>query len=440
MKITIESISPVEKKINFEIPSERVAEEVEKSYRTFQNQARIKGFRTGKVPRPLLERHFGEQIAAEVSSLLVEESYGQALAEHHSMQVVSRPQIIAEKLTLGQPFRYSATVEVRPEVSVTNYEGIEIEKRVKKIGDREIEQALDRLVEAFAQLRPVTDRDYIEHGDVVTVDYVAFQKGKPVAGLQGKSQLVELGEEKAPPGFREHLIGVRKGETVQFSLPRSEAEAASSNDPEEAPTFRVTVRDIARKEKPFLDDEFAKDHGECTTLEELRERVRENLQKAADRQTERQMEDELLTRLLTSNPFAVPPSLVQEQVRRMLIESGLQRSGDDSSINESSIPEPLRDELTARARKQVQTVFVLDAVAKHLALTVSDDELRNRIDEVVASVGPEHRPRLEAFYTQSENQYALQDRMRHEKALRFLVDKAKIRTVEEGVAGEGEKG
>jgi len=100
----------------------------------------------------------------------------------------------------------------------------------------------------------------------------------------------------------------------------------------------------------------------------------------------------------------------------------------------------LRDELTARARKQVQTVFVLDAVAKHLALTVSDDELRNRIDEVVASVGPEHRPRLEAFYTQSENQYALQDRMRHEKALRFLVDKAKIRTVDEGVAGEGEKG
>jgi trigger factor len=438
MKITIESINPVQKKINFEIPSERVTEEVEKSYRTFQSQARIKGFRAGKVPRPLLERHFGDQVAAEVSSLLVKESYGQALAEQHSMQIVSQPHIVAEKLIPGQPFRYSATVEVRPEVSVQNYEGIEVEKRVRTIGDHEIEQALNRLAEAFAQVHPVTDRDYVEPGDALIVDYVAFQRGKPVAGLQGKNQLVELGEEKAPPGFREHLIGVRKGETVQFSLPRSEAEAAS-NEPEETPTFRVTVHDIARKEKPPLDDEFAKDHGECSTLEELRERVRENLQKAADRQTERQMEDELFTRLLVSNPFEVPPSLVQEQLRRMLTESGLLRPGDDHSINESSIPEPLRDELTARARKQVQTVFLLDAVATHLGLSVSDDELRNRIDEILASVGPEHRSRLEAFYSQSENQYALQDRLRQEKALRFLVEKAKIRMVEEGVAGEGEK-
>src|SRR5213593_166095 len=141
MKVLIEPLSPVQKKISFEIPLERVGEEVEKAYRALQHKARLKGFRAGKVPRPLLERHFGEQVAAEVSSLLVEESYAKAL-EEHLLPVVTRPQIVTEKLTPGQPFRYSATVEVRPDITVADYEGITVEKRVQKVGEREIDTAL----------------------------------------------------------------------------------------------------------------------------------------------------------------------------------------------------------------------------------------------------------------------------------------------------------
>ncbi len=432
MKVTIESLSPIQKKLSFEIPPERVAEEIERSYRAVQSNARIKGFRAGKVPRPLLERHFGEQIAAEVSSLLVEESYGQALAEH-AVPVVSRPHIVTEKLIPGQPFRYSATVEVRPEISLADYEGIEVERRVRKVGEHEVTQALDRLAESFAQLHPITDRDTVELGDVVTVDYSAFRRGKPVAGMQGKGRLVELKQGAAPPGFVEHLAGVRKGETVRFSVPPTEA---STQSQEESTTFCVTVRDIARKEKPLLDDEFAKDHGECATLEELRAKILDNLQKAANRQADRQMEDELLSKILDRNPFAVPPSLVQDQVRRLLAESGIERA-----VDVSALPEPLRDELTMRARKQVQTIFVLDAIAKQAALTVSEEELHQRVAEILAAAGPEHRQRLEVSYAQPENREKVRERLLREKALRFLVDKAKIRTIEEeGVAGEQEKG
>lgn len=433
MKVTIESISPIQKKLSFEIPPERVAEEIERSYRTVQSSARIKGFRAGKVPRPLLERHFGEQIAAQVSSHLVEESYCQALAEH-AVPVVSRPQIVAERLIPGQPFRYSATVEVRPEISLTDYEGIEVERRVRKVEEHEVAQALERLAESFAQLRPITDRETVEQGDVVTVDYSAFQRGKPVAGMQGKDRLVELRQDTAPPGFVEHLVGVRKGEAVQFSVPLPEASGQGQG---ELTTFRVTVRDIARKEKPPLDDEFAKDHGECATLEELRAKVLDNLQKAANRQADRQVEDELMSKILDRNPFAVPPSLVQDQVRRLLAESGVQQS----SVDVAALPESLRDEVTMRARKQVQTMFVLDAIAEQAALTVSEEELHRRVAEILAAVGPEHRQRLEALYAQPENRETLRERLLREKALRFLIDKAKIRTIEgEGVAGGEEKG
>src|SRR5919106_1453636 len=121
MKVSIEPLSPIQKKLAVEIPPERVREEIEKAYRTVQQQARLKGFRVGKVPRSVLERHFGTQVEEEVSALLVKESYARAL-EDHPLPVVSQPQIVAEKLTPGHPFRYSATVEVKPDIAVTQYE------------------------------------------------------------------------------------------------------------------------------------------------------------------------------------------------------------------------------------------------------------------------------------------------------------------------------
>src|SRR5262249_13062329 len=239
MKITIEPITSVQKKLSFEIPPERVGEEIEKAYRTFQHSARVKGFRAGKAPRPLLERHFGEQVAAEVSSLLVEESYSQAL-EEHLLPVVTRPQIVTEKLVPGQPFRYSATVEVRPDLTVVDYEGLTVEKRVRKVAEKEIESALNHLAESFAQLHPVTYRDRVDHGDVERVHYAAFVNGKPIPGLQGKGRLVEMGKENVFPGFQEHLLGMLRGTTTEFAVAFPES-GDSPEGPERFATFRVTV-------------------------------------------------------------------------------------------------------------------------------------------------------------------------------------------------------
>jgi trigger factor len=445
MKVTIEPLSPVQKKLVFEIPPERVREEIEKAYRTFQHSARVKGFRAGKAPRPLLERHFGEQVATEVSSLLVEESYSQAL-EEHLLPVVTRPQIVTEKLVQGQPFRYSATVEVRPDLTVVDYEGLIVEKRVRKVEEKEIESALNHLAESFAQLHPVTDRDRVDQGDVVRIDYTAFVNGKPIPGLQGKGRLVELGKENVFPGFQEHLLGVRRGATTEFvvALPES---SDSPGGPERFATFRVAVHDLARKEMPSLDDEFAKDHGECATLAELRERVSRNLQQAADRQADSQVEDELITRLLGRNPFEVPPSLVREQERRMLLEAGVLRPGDDLAARKTTLPEGLREEFAARAQRQVQAVLLLDALAKQLELSVSEEDLRQYIEEFTAASGVERQQQIEAFYAKEENRRALEGRLLHEKALRLVVDKTAIKVVEEseggedagGVAGEEEK-
>ena len=440
MKALVESLSPVQKKISIEVPSERVQEELEKTYRTFQHNAQVKGFRAGKVPRPVLERHYGDQVAAEVSSHLVEETYWKALQDN-SIQVVTDPQLVTEKLVPGQPFRYSATVEVRPEVAVSNYEGLEVEKRLSKVTEEEVNTTLTRLTENFAQLHPITDRDRVENGDVVTIDFSTSLGGRQVAGLQGKGRFVEIGKEAIFPGFQERLVGAQKGETLQFSLPlpqRTE-ESTEAAETERLAAFRVTIHDLARKEVPTLDDEFAKDHGECDTLEELREKVRQDLQQAAERRAENQVQDAIVARLLERNVFEVPPSLVREQMRRMLIEAGVVRPNADGSVNDAELPDNIREEFTMHARKQVQSVFLLDALAKQENLTVSDEEVRQQIAEVIASVGVERKSQVDAYYAREENQRTLRNRLLHDKALRLVMEKATVKIVEGDVAGREEK-
>jgi trigger factor len=181
-------------------------------------------------------------------------------------------------------------------------------------------------------------------------------------------------------------------------------------------------------------------------LEELRGKIRQNLQQQLDRQAESQLEEAILSQLVTRNPFEVPPSLVREQERRMLIEAGILRPDEDLSSSRLALPEQFREEFSARARRQVQSFLVLDALAKQQDITASDEELQQRITDIVAANGVERRQQIEVFYERPENRLSLERRLQQEKALRFVIDKSKVKIVENresegepGVAGAEEK-
>lgn len=439
MKVSIDAVDAVQKKLAFEIPAERVSQEIEKAYRTVQQQARLKGFRPGKVPRPVLSRYFGEQVAQEVSSLLVQESYPRAV-EEHDLHVVAQPQIVTEKLTPGQPFRYSATVEVRPQVEITDYAGITVEKLHATVSEEEVEASLQRLAESMTQLVPITDRDRVEEGDVLTLDYVGLREGRPLPGLEAKGRLVEMGRETVLPGFQDHLLGAQRGRALQFSvpMPHPEESAEPATEPAQAVLFRVTVHDIARKEVPALDDDFAKDHGECDTLEGLRNKIRDNLHQATERRVENQLHEALLAGVYEKNPFEVPPSLVREQLRQLFVEAGIQRPEEDVSVGEGRLTDELREQFTTRARQSVQSVFIVDALIEQLSLSVSEEAMHQKIEEL-SSANPEQKQQLENFYAKAENRQALERQLLREKAIQAIVDKAEIKAVDRDVAGTGEK-
>jgi len=435
MKITIESISPVEKKLNFEIPPERVGEEIEKMYRSLQLNTRIKGFRIGKAPRFLIEKQFGDQVSAEVGAHLVEESYTQAI-EEHQIPVVTRPRVIAEKMTLGQPFRYSATVEVCPEITTVNYEGIEAERQIRKVQEKEIEDALRHLAESYSQLHSIAGREQIENGDVVRLEFAAFVNGKPIPGLQSKDRLIEMGKESVFPGFQERLLGARKGEKIEFSLPL-QGELTSQPLPGRYADFRVSIHDLLQKDVPQLDNEFAKDHGECETLEDLREKIKKNLQQALDRRSEAQLEEAILNQLVEKNSFEIPPTLVREQERRMLIEAGVLRPDEDLSVEQTTLSKTLKEEISARAQRQVKSALLLDALAKQLGVFISEEEVQKRIEDIIATSSIERRQQIQTLYEHQENRSNLKRRLQQEKALRLVIEKARIQIVEKNIS-EGE--
>ena len=452
MKVSIESVDSVQRRLAFEIPAERVGQEVEKAYKTVQKQARLKGFRPGKVPRAVLEQYFGEQVVDDVSSLLVQESYPRAV-EENELHVVTQPHITTEKLIPGQPFRYSATVEVRPAITITDYEGIEVEKQLETVAEEEVESTLQRLTESFTQLHPVLDREQVEDGDVLNLDYVALRDGRPVPGLEAKGRLIEMGRETLLPGFQDNLMGAQRGRALQFSvsLPKSEEQAEqiegagqetgsikSAETSEQSLLFRVTIHDISRKEIPALDDDFAKDHGECETLEALRNKIRDNLQSAADRRVENQMHEALLAGIYEKNPFEVPPSLIREQLRQLFVESGIQRQEEDVSVGEGRLTDELREQFTVRARQSVQSAFLLDALIEHLSVSVTEEDVRQKIEELSAS-GAEQQRQVEAFYAKGENRQSLERQLMREKAIQAVVDKAQIKTVDKEVTGAQEK-
>lgn len=433
MKVSIEPLSPVQTKISIEIPADRVQAGLERAYQRYQSQVQLKGFRAGRVPRRVIERRFGEQITSEVGSALVEESLPEAIREHR-LTVVSQPQIVTERLAGDSPFRYSATVETKPEVPHVAYEGLSVDKTIAPVTEQAVDDTLARLADSLAQLHPITDRDHVEAGDVVRLDYRAEREGRPLAGLEGTGRLFEMGKETLLPGFQEEILGARKGHRLSFSLPLPQAPQADTDAPSDFLTadFQVTVHDIARKEVPRLDDEFAKDHGECDTLEELRAKLRENMERTAQRRAEQQMESDLVGQMFSRHPFEVPPGLVREHAQRLFAESGL-RPREDMAFDDPAIPQTMREDLSARAKRQIETTWLLDALVEQLGLTLSEEAVDLKIAEFTAA-NVEQRQQIESLYADADRRQMLKARLLREEALRAVVEKADVRTIHADVA------
>jgi trigger factor len=429
MKVDIDELSPVQRKVRVELPAETVAGEFSRAYKNLGRRVRVRGFRTGKIPRTVLQGIYGDEVKGEVRSHLVEESLAEIVKER-GLQIVSRPELETNDLHEMESFSFSAVFEVKPQFEVKDYVGIEVEKPRISVTEAQVDEALHRLQENHARLEPVEGREFVEKGDFVTLDFEGTLEGKPFAGGKGDNYVLEVGAGQALAQFDEAVVGLKLGDrkTVSVNYPENYPNKEIAG---KVVQFSLIAQEIKRKVLPPLDDDFAKDHGECASLEELKNRLRQRLEEELARLQTDELKEQLVGRLIERHSFSIPQSMVERQTR-YLMERYQSQTG--ATRDEQNAPlEEIRKTLEERALRQVRATLLMEKIAELENIAVSDKDVQERVDLLARAAG-ERAKSLREFYVRAEARDDLRTQMVFDRALGFLLERAAVKEVDPPVS------
>ncbi len=428
MQVNIDEVNATRRKLAVEVPVEEVTAEFDRAFGRVQKQAKLKGFRPGRAPRSVVEKLFGDQVRADVLSHLIEHSYADAVKQT-GLRPVGPPEIVPESIEAGKPLRYSATIDVLPKIEIGETRGLPAKRPRREVTDGDVDRAVEQLRESLAELRPAEGREEARAGDFVSIDYTGFVDGRPLPDGKRENRLLELGTGVVPPEFEQALTGAKVGEarTVEVSYPAEHADSALAG---KTARFDLVLRAVREKILPPADDELAKEHGECTTLAELRAKLRERIADSLRSEGDEHVREQLLDEILRRNAFEVPASLVDRQVGAF-VEDLLDRVGAQRAALERDTQrlEKLREEYRPRAERQVRAVLALDAIAERDHVEVSESDVDQRVAEVVQRAG-EHASRVKEIYRDPSSRAELRGRMARERALDATVAAASVEDVD----------
>ncbi|HUL23792.1 MAG TPA: trigger factor [Thermodesulfobacteriota bacterium] len=424
MRANAEEISPIKKKLSIEIPEDQVGREVDSFYKELGRTAKIKGFRPGKVPRNILQRYFKDYIKAEVVRKLIEDSYPKALTETH-LEPVSPPVVDPGEFTEGKSFQYSAVIEVKPEIKLEGYTGLKIEGKKEDVKDEEVEQRLKALQNLHSNLKTLLEVRPIRSGDFVILNYEASLNGKPLEGGKAIDFTVEVGSGQFIPAFEEKLIGLKPEEEreIEVTFPQDYGYQKWAG---KTISFQVKIKEIKEKILPPLDDEFAKDLGDYSSLGELKAKLKEDIEKEKKLALERQLKDRVVDRLLEANAFEVPESLVEEQTKALVSDMKLKLAAQGVDLKNLGVTEEkLHEDYKAMAEKQVRTFLILEKIAGQEGIAVTDQEAEDRLKEMSERMHQKFDA-VKQYYEKNGLLPELKAGILRDKALSFLLEKAEI--------------
>ena len=426
MKCEVEVLTPTQRRLRVEVPVDRVGKAFARIYRQVGRQAKVRGFRSGKIPQHVLRGLYGTEIQAQALSELVEEALA-GVMQDQGLEPVSEPRLETGELNEAQPFAFTAVIEVKPEFDLKNYRAVPVERVRADVSDEDVERALKALQDRNAQLEAVEGRDRVEDGDHVLIDFSGSVEGKPFPGNTAENYAVDIGAGQALPEFERGLVGMTLGVpgsiTVNFPGEVREAQVAGKSA-----DFEVTVRDIRSKVLPRLDDEFARDYGECDSLEELREKVRAELQSEIETYQNGPLKDQIIERLVEDHTFEVAPSMVDRELSYLMRRAQSRKEPSGSEAPEPTTEE-LRDELTPQAQRRVKMMLLLEKIAAAEGIAASDEEVDRRI-EAMARASGEHAASVREQYGQAWARETMRSQLVSEKTLDFLLEEADVRVVD----------
>lgn len=435
--VKVEDVSPVEKKLSFEIPWSEVKTELDRSYRTIGKKANIKGFRAGKIPRHILEKYFKEESEQETVMNLLNRYYFEALKEK-DLRPAGEPSIDQKGIAPEENFVFTATVEVEPDIDPVDYEGLDVEKEDWQMTDEELEKGLKQLQLMHSTLEAVEEDRGVEKDDFAVLRFEGKVDGVAKKELSAEHHMVQVGSGSLIPGFEDQLLGMKKNETRQVKVTFPEDYGNKDLAGKEA-LFEVELKDIRQRKLPELNEEFVKNFEKYRSLDELRDDLRKSI---VERNTTRVREDmrrEIVNRLIEKNDVPVPNVYVEREKRFIMTDAVEKMTGGGVPREQAiGVVSNLHEEYGKQALRMVKATLVLRKVAEKEGIRVEDGDVEAKLRDLSERYGRDYES-VRASFEKNENLMTrLADELHEQKTIDFLEGKANIRLVKKE-AGAGEE-
>lgn len=428
MKSTLDKLDGLSRKLNIEIPAEKVQQAFEKVYKGIQKNATVKGFRKGKAPLATIRSMYSDRVKSDVVQDLIQDSY-QAALDEHSLDPVGFPKISFTHADESSPFHFTAEFEVRPEVVIKKYEDLPVQKERLQISDERVNGILENIRSNQAETVTVFEDRALAHGDVAVLDFTGSVNGQPLPNGAAEGHMLEIGSGQFIDGFEDGVQGMKIGDKRQLNLrfPEGYHETSLAGQPV---TFDVALKGIKKKVLPEINDELAKKVGTYDNLEALKSAIRHDIQESEERRIQEELRNRIIRALVDNNPIEVPRSLVAEQ-KEALVEDFKGRM-KQQGLGEGDFEQykvKWDDDFEKTARFMVHSTFLLDTLAHQLKLEASGEEIDNKIEEYAKQTGLEIG-KIRQFYSKPERRSRLAFQITEQKVVDHLLQKAKVQEVE----------
>ena len=425
MSVQVEKLEKNMAKLTVEVPAEDVEKAIQGAYQKTKKSINIPGFRKGKAPRQLIEKMYGTGVFYEdAANDLIPGAYESA-AKESELEIVAQPSIDVTQIEKGKPFIFTATVAVKPEVTLGDYKGIEVEKKTAEVTDEELQAEIDKVRESNSRMITVEDRA-VQDGDITTIDFEGFVDGEPFEGGKGENYPLTIGSHSFIDNFEEQLIGKNIGEETEVNVTFPEQYQAEELQGKPA-VFKVTIKEIKVKELPELDDDFAQDVSEFDTVDEYKEDLKKKLLENKEAALKREKEEDVVGKIIENATMEIPDPMVDTQVRQMVQEFSQRIQSQGLSLQQymqftGMTPESLTNELQPQALKRIQSRLVLEAVVAAENIETSDEDLEKELEKMAEMYQMEADKLKELVGEEEKKQIALD--LAVQKAVELVVDAA----------------
>ncbi|MEW6435202.1 MAG: trigger factor [Myxococcota bacterium] len=423
MKVQVENVSPIEKRLQIEVEPSFVEKELSQAYAQLSRRVRLPGFRPGKVPRRILEQKFKNEVEADVIKRVQIRAYVDAVKEHN-VPAVGDPQLSGGAIEAQKPFAFTARVEVKPEITPKDYKGLVLKKFTTDVADEKVEEQLARLRESRTTVEKIEGRDVAQKGDLALIDFDATKDGQPFPGNTGRDVTVEVADGQLIEGNLPQLEGMKVGDRKEFDY-TFPADYRVDEVKGQTAKFTVTLKELRGKKVPAADDAFARELG-LESLDALKSRIRQDLERAAKRSAAVDERADIFQKLIEKNDFEVPNALVERGIESMLDGAfgQMRRQGFDFR-NLNLDWNRLREELKPRSLTEVRGRLLLEAIAAAEKLDTTDADLEAELEFISQETGAP-LPAVKAQFKSAQGKDTLRSRALERKAIEFVKSHAKF--------------